>query len=65
MHKENLIKNSNINLAVKKQIIENDKIQVRMAPDPQIDNVSLNSEEMEAEIYAHIGTENANTYGFG
>ena len=65
MHKENLIKNSNINLAVKKQIIENDKIQARNVPEPQVDNVSLNSEEMEAEIYAHIGTGNTNTYGFG
>lgn len=33
-------------------------------PDQVLD-VSLNSEEIEAEIYAHIGTGNTNTYGFG
>ena len=64
MHKENLIKNSNINQrkATNSSIIlpkEGENIN-----DKEI-NYSMNSDEIEAEIYAHIGSgTNNNMYGY-
>jgi hypothetical protein len=57
MHKENLIKNSNINQKNHKHgnsANNNALDQNQNIPDKEI-NFSLNSDEIEAEIYAHIG----------
>ena len=66
MHKENLIKNSNIN----QKKIQNSSIIIQQKEggehinDKDI-NYSMNSDEIEAEIYAHIGSgTNNNIYGY-
>ena len=56
MHKENLIKNSNIN----QKNIKTGSIQINQKEGEHINdkeiNYSMNSDEIEAEIYAHIGS---------
>ena len=64
MHKENLIKNSNIN---QRKATNSSTILIKDGEninDKEI-NYSMNSDEIEAEIYAHIGSgTNNNIYGY-